>query len=60
MVAVTAALDDGGVVDVRLAADVLAAPNLMIVRRRSGHAAAAWFLQEPVHKYPAARDEPRR
>ena len=38
----------------------LAPPNLMIVRRRSGHVAAAWFLQEPVHKYPAARDEPQR
>lgn len=38
----------------------IAPPNLMIVRRRSGHAAAAWFLQEPVHKYPAARDEPQR
>lgn len=38
----------------------IAAPNLMIVRRSSGHAAAAWFLQEPVHKYPHAKEEPQR
>lgn len=40
--------------------DRVAAPNVLIVRRRSGHAAAAWFLQEPVHKYPGSRDGPQR
>lgn len=38
----------------------IASPNILIVRRRIGHAAAAWFLQEPVHKYPGARDAPQR
>ena len=32
--------------------DRVAAPNVLVVRRSSGHAAVAWFLQEPVHKYP--------
>ena len=41
-------------------ADRVAVPNVLIVRRRSGHAAAGWFLQEPVHKYPGARDAPQR
>ena len=35
-------------------------PNVLAVRRRNGHAAAAWFLQEPVHKYPGARDAPQK
>ena len=38
----------------------IARPNILIVRRSSGHAAAGWFLQEPVHKYPGARDAPQR
>ena len=37
---------------------LVAAPNLVIVRRRTGHAAVAWFLHELVHKYPGARDAP--
>lgn len=38
----------------------IARPNILIARRRTGHAAAGWFLQEPVHKYPGARDAPQR
>ena len=41
-------------------ADRVAVPNVLVVRRSSGHAAAGWFLQEPVHKYPGARDAPQR
>jgi len=37
-----------------------APPNVLAVGRRNGHAAAAWFLQEPVHKYPGARDRPQQ
>ena len=37
-----------------------ALPNVRVVRRASGHAAAAWFLDEPVHKYPGVRDKPQQ
>lgn len=38
----------------------IAPPNVLAVRRSNGHAAAAWFLDEPVHKYPGSRDGPQR
>lgn len=38
----------------------VAPPNVLVVRRESGHGAAAWFLDEPVHKYPGARAGPQK
>ena len=52
---------DAGVRVVEAADDLrIPVPNVLAVRRRNGHAAAAWFLQEPVHKYPGARDAPQK
>ena len=54
-------LPDAGIRVLEAADDQrVAAANVLVVRRRSGHAAVGWFLQEPVHKYPGARDGPQK
>ena len=44
------ALPDAGIRVLEAADDQrVASPNVLVIRRRSGHAAIGWFLQEPVH-----------
>ena len=38
----------------------LPAPNVLTIRRESGHGQAGWLLRTPVHRYPHARPEPLR